>query len=920
MPNMSNSAEIDFFKKVVPSKIFHVSNFAHVDVQHNRSIAALTDPLLLGYTTKIDQIVNVLSDSTIAQYQDRLLKKAVEEICADRVDIDHIRIGLKLTEQDLVSLLEPETGILNVKTKGRSLRLSVKEEDVDSFNRGFKKSDWKPFFTRKYQLCLFNDEYRFVHIYIAEPSHPKNVEKLRLIREEKEDEKWDFAYNCVIECIPTRLTQQHISLMLFHFKSTLKPNRYDQLVKHGLLLRLDTGYVMHGVSQLFAFATRKDQRISAYKCIPSKLYAVETAYIGDRKAKHIIIYDKVLKENKFFVQKVCKGKRIKFGKIAQDLPNIDEWFLSQVVSARIEFRDNVPKSPYLLADMEQCKSQISDVVLVRPSVIAQLPEDKLAKRVKNKKGSLVDFLIEKLQKMYGNDTSQYLFEFDKAAVDKAFDYQLSLLREIIFHPKPALDQPELVHHTNHVNEAAKLLDPYISLYRTKQDDPKQIVTCSHRAIYVEGSPGSGKTKLIVDRVQHLVDSGVEPKHICVLAFTRAAAEEFEQRLTDAGIMDPKMYVGTFSTWCKHQILKDKSSRPIGPEESANIFRSLLPTNGRLVSQVEKGELARLLVRVVSYKASFDKTNYSSVIDKKFKQLAPFKSKILRILKKFEKWKNENRIDFDDLLTKAREIVVHKSKATKLANRYQHIILDEVQDTNSVQWDIVERMYKAGSQLFCVGDPAQSMYEFRGANDKKLNRFNSVFKSSKVFQLIENYRSTPQIVDLANALRYRINSNYSPSVSKQSSGPRPRYKKSESFDSAVDWLIADFKKQIKARQMNNCLVLFRYNDPLKIVQERIRAEGLEGQFRFEMLTYHGGKGREAEHCYVFDPLFTYSRLSSKKEELCNTYVAMTRAKKYLTILASDRADAFYSSDGKGKLSPSIFSELRNEEADILTVLS
>lgn len=905
MPTMSNSAETDFFKKVVPSKIFQVSNFAHVDVQHNRSIAALTDPLILGYTADIDQIVNVLSDPAIAQYQDRLLKKAVAKISADKVDIDHIRIGLKLTQADIDSLLDSETGLLHVKTKGRSMFLSVKEDDVDSFNRGFKKSDRKPFFTRKYLLCLFGDEYRYMHIYIAEPNHAKNQREV------------DF--NCVIECIPTRLSQQHISLMLFHFKSALKPNRYAQLVKHGLLLRLDTGYVMHGVSQLFTFATRNDKRINSYHCIPSKHYAVETAYIGDRKAKHIIVYDKVLKENKHFVQKVCKGKRIKFEKIAQDLPKIDEWFLSQAVSARIEFRDQVPKSPYPLADIEQCKSQISDVVFIRPSVIAQLPKDKLAKRVKNKNGSLIESLIGNLHKKYGRDTSQYLFEFDKAAVEKAFHYQLSLLRETIFHPKPALDQPELVHYTNYLNEAAKVLAPYISHYITKQDDPKQIVTCNNRAIYVEGSPGSGKTKLIVDRVQHLVDSGVEPKHICVLAYTSDAAEEFKQRLTASGIVDSRMYVGTFSTWCKHKFLKDKSSRPLAPNEAEDIIESLLPKNGRLAHQVEISELARLLVRVVSYKASFDKTNYSSVIDKKFKQLAPFKSEILRILKKFEKWKNENRNDFDDLLTKAREIVAQNSKATKLANRYQHIILDEVQDTNSVQWDIVERMYKAGSQLFCVGDPAQSMFEFRGANDKKLNRFNSVFKSSKVFQLIENYRSTPQIVNLANALRYRINSNYSPSVSRRESGPLPRYKKSESFDSAVDWLIADIKRQIKSRRMNDCLVLFRYKKQRETVRDRVKAEGLDGQFRFEMLTYHGGKGLEAEDCYVFDPLFTYSLLSSKKEELCNTYVAMTRAKKYLTILASDRADAFYSSDGKGKLSPSIFSELRNDEANIFKVL-
>lgn len=914
MPDLSSSADMSFFDNVVPNQIFSVGNYSHIDKKHNSSIGQLTNPSELGYTNKIDQIVRVLCDPAIAQYQDRLLKKAVAEISADKVDIDHIRIGLNLTDNDVNCLLDKEKGLRIVRTKSRQKILRVKKQLSGKVNRGFKKSDLKPFFNIKFKLFIENDKYRYMNVYLATSDHPYNQK--------------EFSYNCMLEFVPTRLTLEHISLMLFHIKSCLDGNRYKQLMAHAVLLRIDTGYVMHGVSQIFAFVARNNKKILKSSCIPSKQKAVETTYIGDRKAKHLIIYDKVLKENKVFVKAALKSKRIKFKRVAKLIQGIDRWFPSQAASVRIEYRDFVPKTPYKLSDMDTLESAINDTVWIRPSAICGLPEKLVRGRILNKSLPFVESMISRLNDVFEGDESKFLYRFDKDQVNRAFSAQLSKLKSVLFEPKAKLqvassktlitpkEQSKLLNYDTYARQAAQFLLPFVERFKSFQDDPKVIVSCSNPAIYVEGCPGSGKTDLIVKRVQYLVDSGVAPKHICVLSFTNQAANEFKERLGTAGLSDKEMFVGTFSAWCRQKLSGMSDVKVLSPKQAQSVMLSLIPEKGKLAEVFDRDELARQLLQVVDYKLNFDESFASSLEKGRFKQLAPFADKLKRILIEYQLWKDEHRGDFGDLLQKAWERLTNRERAKKLSKRYQHILLDEVQDTNYVQWNIIELMCRAGSHLFCVGDPAQSMFEFRGACDTKLRKFDRTFRNGKTFQLVDNYRSSPELVELANYLRSRINNQYSQSISKCASGPLPRVKQTNDFKSAVDWLIDELKSDDAG---GDFLILCRYKKQRDVIRKRLKAEGLAANPEQHCHTYHGGKGKEANYCYVFDPLYFYFLLSSIKEELCNSYVAVTRAKKQLTILTSGRSDALYGSLDAKAIKPSIFGTLIEARASEIEIL-
>ncbi|WP_306522200.1 UvrD-helicase domain-containing protein, partial [Rheinheimera sp.] len=670
MPNSSESAQPSFIEMVVPNKIFEITRFESAHIEHNCSITALIDPVTIGYIYDLDRIVSVLTDPDIIKYQDKLLQEAVKGISDKTVDIDHIQIGLKLTEQDYDVLMDKKTGLTNVKTKNRMARLHVTRKGLGAVNRGFKKSDRRPFFSHKYRMFMDADLYRYIDVLIADPRHPRNQRKL--------------AYNCLIECIPTRLTPQHISLMLFHIKSALKPGRYDQLVEYGLLLRIDTGYIMHGVSQLFAFTMRNDTNVKKGSCIPDDGRAVETTYIGHRDYKHVIAYDKVLKENKLFIEKVFGWQRIDFERIADQIEGLEQWFPNQAASLRIESRELLAKEPLLLREMNDSSSLLQDVVFVRPEALLDIESEKLKDLLKNKSLYKVRSLRKRLAAAHKYMSNKYLIKFDAEQVHAAFTPIVNQLKQKILHPSNRLPEPFPINYSAQVIAARQLVKPLIEKLRSKHDSPNKIVRSAKSAIYVEGCPGSGKTKLIIKRVKHLLNSGVDAANICVLAFTREASNEFKTRLSEKGLLRPEMFVGTFSSWCNQELLNRPHGKVLNQEKCVEAIKQLLPKKGKLVRKFDNEDLARTIFSILSYAANFDQPKYDTCIDKIAPQLEDLKKEVIGVISEFAEWKKEGEIvDFNDLLVKSRNRLTEKKKADKTANRFEHIILDEVQDTNSV---------------------------------------------------------------------------------------------------------------------------------------------------------------------------------------------------------------------------------------------
>lgn len=922
----SSSNENTVFNNIVPSKIFDVSRNAKyplVQPELNRKIAKLTNPVSLNYTTKIAKIMSVLRDREIVEYQQSLMKAAIDDISEDTVDIDYIRIGLKLTKNGIDKLLDGERGLVKVRTKDRQKRLTVnKMPNIGNKNNGFKTGDKKPYFTIGFRMFADNDEYRYINIYIAEPYHDRNEGRV-------------LEYNCFIEFIPTRLSLPLISFMLYQIQSVLEIRRYQQLFDNALLLELHTGYIMYGVSQLFGFMLTKNNKVKVGQVYPlEKDMAAETTYVGSYASDHLIGYDKVLKENKMFIEDAVLG----WDRVAKGLSGINDWFPNQVCSYRLESRRRFEKEPVKLADISTVKSLLEDVRLIRPQRLFDLNDTELKALVYDKNINRCRTIYARLQevkdeRIESRKKTLYLnFRFNRKKLKKAVSAQAELLLIAISNPIKKLTEAEENYteaeenytETNEnysaaVASTAEVLEKIIDDICSKSHKIPTIIKAEERAIYVEGCPGSGKTTLVVGRVDHLLTQGTKASEICVLAFTNEAAKAFNnvlaksftKRSNDLKLYSKDMFVGTFSSWCNKLLKFDDDQDILSAQASLNAIERLIPSKSMLAKQYLCDDIARRCQNIFNHMANFDEPIVERSINKVAPDLVDYVDEISELLNAYNKYKEGRYRDFNDLLVQLRECLKNDDFCEWVLTQTKHLIIDEIQDTNIIQWDIIKKLYDHGIHFFCVGDPAQSMYGFRGAKHEYLDKFTKTFKNRKRFQLAKNRRSTKPLVQLANKIRYIINPKYSISVSvkEPESTARPRLKSCDKLEDAIKWMVKDITG---LQSSGTQLILCRYNKQVEAVEKALKkADVKHGDGKaIQVLTYHNGKGLEAEHCYVLDPQFSKCKLSSYKEELCNAYVALTRAKETLTILACNCGSSVYGKDDEtGKQSGrSIFLDL------------
>lgn len=238
-------------------------------------------------------------------------------------------------------------------------------------------------------------------------------------------------------------------------------------------------------------------------------------------------------------------------------------------------------------------------------------------------------------------------------------------------------------------------------------------------VAIIAGPGTGKTKTLVARIEHLVASGVEPTSILALTFTKKSAQEMMARLSVNGVV-----VSTFHALC-HSLLGGVSQFISEPERLAVIkqltkpasFKSLTTRDiGLLISRAKNGaeDSGEITALVAEYDAAL----------------------ALR-----------NMIDFDDLLL--RTIALLQAQPAKRP-RFAHILVDEFQDTNAVQYTLLQ-LLRSNDNVFVIGDPNQSIYGFRGASGTIFDTFAADFPNCTQITLNTNYRSAPQIVALSNAI-------------------------------------------------------------------------------------------------------------------------------------------------------------------------
>lgn len=284
---------------------------------------------------------------------------------------------------------------------------------------------------------------------------------------------------------------------------------------------------------------------------------------------------------------------------------------------------------------------------------------------------------------------------------------------------------------------------------------KIAVTYDKGHVLVLAGAGTGKTRTIIARAEHLIQNKVTPNRILLLTFTRRAAKEMVDRLNQMiGRPADFLMAGTFHHFCLYTM-----RRMPGPFEMENAtvidrddqIQLMKLIRGEFKKEIHNLPRAAELVNLCSYAR-----NTNQPIADYLPRHTDFDGttieKICEISKAFDQRKKQNNyLDYDDILFRfAKRLHEVPAVREKLRGFYDHILVDEMQDTNPLQWLILDGL-RDPARLFCVGDDAQSIYAFRGADFRNVHSFTARVPGSVVLKLEENYRSTQGILDLSNWL-------------------------------------------------------------------------------------------------------------------------------------------------------------------------
>ena len=285
-----------------------------------------------------------------------------------------------------------------------------------------------------------------------------------------------------------------------------------------------------------------------------------------------------------------------------------------------------------------------------------------------------------------------------------------------------------------------------------------VVEAGDGPILVVAGAGSGKTRTLTWRVARLLHDGVQPESILLLTFTNKAAKEMLRRVEEVARVDTRRLTGGTFHHVAHQLLREHAGELgyqrgysiLDREDSSDVMSAAVADCGLAVG-ARRFPKADVLVDLVSMAVN-TQTPLADLVAQRRPQFLPLTDEILRVARRYAERKHAlNAMDFDDLLLNWKILLAEREPVRRaLSERYRHLLVDEYQDTNRLQGDVVDLLALDHRNLCVVGDDAQSIYGFRGAHFANILGFEERYPGARRFALTVNYRSTPQILALANA--------------------------------------------------------------------------------------------------------------------------------------------------------------------------
>ncbi len=372
----------------------------------------------------------------------------------------------------------------------------------------------------------------------------------------------------------------------------------------------------------------------------------------------------------------------------------------------------------------------------------------------------------------------------------------------------------------------------MSIYDTLNEQQKKGVFTTEGPVLLLAGAGSGKTRVLTHRIAYLIDElGINAWNIMAITFTNKAAGEMKERVENlVGMGSDSIWVTTFHSTCV-RILRRYADR-LGYDNNFTIY----DTDDQ--KSVMKDICKRLQIDTKTLK---ERAILSAISSAKDELISPReyevsvmgdfrKQKIAQAYREYqETLKKSNAMDFDDLIMKTVELFKNDQEVLgSYQKRFKYIMVDEYQDINTAQFELIRLLADAHHNLCVVGDDDQSIYKFRGANIRNILDFEKVYPEAEIIRLEQNYRSTQNVLDAANAVIRNNKGRKDKTLwTDRGEGNRIHFRQFENAYEEAEFVADDVahKKREGIADYGDCAVLFRTNAQARLLEERFIVEGI-----------------------------------------------------------------------------------------------
>lgn len=372
----------------------------------------------------------------------------------------------------------------------------------------------------------------------------------------------------------------------------------------------------------------------------------------------------------------------------------------------------------------------------------------------------------------------------------------------------------------------------MTIYDTLNDKQKEAVFLTEGPLLLLAGAGSGKTKVLTHRIAYLIEEkGVNPWNILAITFTNKAAKEMRERIDNlVGYGSEDIWVSTFHSMCVRILRRNINKLGFNnsfviydTEDQKNIIKDII--------KIQKLDTDQFKERNILNEISKAKDEFISPSEYERESIGNFrKTKIAGVYKEYQKrLKDNNALDFDDLIYKTVELFQFNPDVLETyQKRFKYIMVDEYQDTNTLQFKLINQLSAKYRNICLVGDDDQSIYKFRGANIDNILDFEQNFPDANIIKLEQNYRSTKNILDVANAV-IKNNQKRNDKIlwTNNDDGEKVYFHQYETERDEAEGISNSIQLLVNARKIkySDCAILYRTNSQSRMFEERFLMHGI-----------------------------------------------------------------------------------------------